>query len=116
MDKYVGSFAEVEDAKSALASHLKIPVRDLPCRGQTFVARPSNVRNVYVNLRGYEVRASDGSYIRRCKTQADAHAAVAGDNNNKKKRNQVERRVVTQTRFQVLKGIFKEVLCRSCAL
>ena len=40
-DKYVGSFATEKDAKSALTSHLKIPVRDLPHRGQTSVVVPS---------------------------------------------------------------------------
>ena len=109
----MGSFATEKDAKSALASHLKIPVRDLPHRGQTSVVVPLKTKHVYVNGRGYEVRAPDGSYIGRYKTQADAHG-VSGD--KKKVRSRVERRVVTRVRFAVMKRIFKEVLCRSCAL
>jgi hypothetical protein len=116
MDKYVGSVATEKDAKSALASHFKIPVRDLPCCGQTYGGIPSKVRGVYVNGSGYEVRAPDGSYIRRCKTQADAHGVVSGSSKKKKmQHNRVDRRVATQMRFQVMKRIFKEVLCRSCA-
>ena len=64
----MGSVVTQKDATSALASQLKMPVRDLPHRGQTSVVVPSKVRNVYVNGGGYEVWAPDGTYFGRYKT------------------------------------------------